>query len=371
MASMASKPPVDPRLIQALITPGTPGANISIDPETLMRMGGGASAVDPDAMGQVRQAGVSDNGLRSIWTGSNPDNPQWVNDLAGGMSTALMTGGPMLGMIKAYHGSPYDFDAFDMSKIGTGEGAQSYGHGLYFAENPEVAKSYKETLAKKRNQRPVTIPPTNDGNPFQGGEILEPDPTRPGKTYEVGIDAHPDEFLDWDKPLSEQSPQVQDALKNVPFVEPDMLRHMERNPQVPARVAVSTPEQAEALRAAGIKGIRYADEGSRNLDRDKAAGPANLAWEQSQLAYFQRALAKMPGDPTILHNIEASKQHIASLQALPDKQATYNYVVFDDKTISILKKYGIAGLVAGSAAAATAQPSVRDSINQAMAEHKT
>ena len=37
--------------------------------------------------------------------------------------------------IRAYHGSPHDFDRFDMSKIGTGEGAQAYGHGLYFAEN--------------------------------------------------------------------------------------------------------------------------------------------------------------------------------------------------------------------------------------------
>ena len=33
--------------------------------------------------------------------------------------------------IRAFHGSPHDFDAFDLSKIGTGEGAQAYGHGLY------------------------------------------------------------------------------------------------------------------------------------------------------------------------------------------------------------------------------------------------
>ncbi len=41
--------------------------------------------------------------------------------------------------IKAYHSSPYDFDKFDLKKIGTGEGAQVYGHGLYFAENPAVS----------------------------------------------------------------------------------------------------------------------------------------------------------------------------------------------------------------------------------------
>ena len=41
--------------------------------------------------------------------------------------------------IRAYHSSPHDFERFDLSKIGTGEGAQVYGHGLYFAENPAVS----------------------------------------------------------------------------------------------------------------------------------------------------------------------------------------------------------------------------------------
>ena len=48
----------------------------------------------------------------------------------------------------ADHGSPHSFDKFDMSKIGTGEGAQAYGHGLYFADNEGVAKSYRENLAE-------------------------------------------------------------------------------------------------------------------------------------------------------------------------------------------------------------------------------
>jgi hypothetical protein len=42
-----------------------------------------------------------------------------------------------------YHGSPHKFEKFDASKIGTGEGAQAYGHGIYVAESPEVASAYK------------------------------------------------------------------------------------------------------------------------------------------------------------------------------------------------------------------------------------
>jgi hypothetical protein len=56
--------------------------------------------------------------------------------------------GPIGGVIKAYHGSPHKFDKFDLSKIGTGEGAQAYGHGLYFAEDPRVAEVYKNALSK-------------------------------------------------------------------------------------------------------------------------------------------------------------------------------------------------------------------------------
>lgn len=48
---------------------------------------------------------------------------------------------------KAYHGSPYTFDHFDLGGIGTGEGAQGHGWGLYFAQDKQIAKSYKDTLS--------------------------------------------------------------------------------------------------------------------------------------------------------------------------------------------------------------------------------
>jgi hypothetical protein len=46
-----------------------------------------------------------------------------------------------LGMT-VYHGSRHPFTKFDNSKIGTGEGNQSYGYGMYVAENPQVAREY-------------------------------------------------------------------------------------------------------------------------------------------------------------------------------------------------------------------------------------
>ena len=48
---------------------------------------------------------------------------------------------------KAYHGSPHTFDHFDLGAIGTGEGAQGHGWGLYFAQDKQIAKAYKDTLS--------------------------------------------------------------------------------------------------------------------------------------------------------------------------------------------------------------------------------
>nr|DAO51952.1 MAG TPA: crystallin beta/gamma motif-containing protein [Caudoviricetes sp.] len=50
---------------------------------------------------------------------------------------------------RAWHGTPYDFDAFSLSGIGGGEGNQAHGWGLYFAQNREVSKAYKEIFGDK------------------------------------------------------------------------------------------------------------------------------------------------------------------------------------------------------------------------------
>jgi hypothetical protein len=49
--------------------------------------------------------------------------------------------------VDVYHGSPYDFDKFTTEKIGTGEGAQAFGWGLYFTDIKSIAKDYAEKLS--------------------------------------------------------------------------------------------------------------------------------------------------------------------------------------------------------------------------------
>ena len=48
--------------------------------------------------------------------------------------------------IIAFHGSGADFDEFKVDKIGTGEGAQAYGYGLYFTDSEDIAKYYRNAV---------------------------------------------------------------------------------------------------------------------------------------------------------------------------------------------------------------------------------
>ncbi|MGP1471823.1 MAG: hypothetical protein ACTTJE_09625, partial [Schwartzia sp. (in: firmicutes)] len=56
-----------------------------------------------------------------------------------GEQTTRLTGGhDWLLEQRAWHGSPHVFDYFSLDAIGTGEGAQAHGWGLYFAKNQKV-----------------------------------------------------------------------------------------------------------------------------------------------------------------------------------------------------------------------------------------
>jgi len=54
--------------------------------------------------------------------------------------------------IKAYHGGPNDFDEFSTGHSGTGYGGSAFGHGLNFAEDEGVAKTYRNRAAKAKGQ---------------------------------------------------------------------------------------------------------------------------------------------------------------------------------------------------------------------------
>ena len=68
----------------------------------------------------------------------------------------------------AWHGSPYDFDEFDLGSIGGGLGTQAFGWGLYFTENKNVAEKYK---VERKSKNKFTL----NGNdiPIEYAPVIE------------------------------------------------------------------------------------------------------------------------------------------------------------------------------------------------------
>jgi len=119
------------------------------NPLETIALGSTRMAEDTNALTRlVSEAGYMPN------TVNRSDQSVLVSEKQKALARALLADkGAEMGMAAAtvWHGSPHKFDKFDSSKIGTGEGAQAYGHGLYLAESPDVAKQYAaEVSAAKR-----------------------------------------------------------------------------------------------------------------------------------------------------------------------------------------------------------------------------
>lgn len=159
--------------------------------------------------------------------------------------------------LTVWHGSPHKFDKFDSAHIGRGEGAQAYGHGLYLADAPDVAMTYQPrdprleqkimqrySMAERSQQYPAmqvyedfllhkTPQEVADNIAASGyspqelklaqaalkAATAEYHKQRAGALYKVDL---PDNLiarmLDWDKPLSQQAPEVQKYFE--PMVAP-------------------------------------------------------------------------------------------------------------------------------------------------------
>jgi len=176
----------------------------------------------------------------------------------------------------------YPQGRFSTAKIGTGEGAQAYGHGLYFTSKEEIARFYRDALSDSRMEyegfdnatdakqqmgydftwefpddnldahmatayvdhaehalwrglnkeqaiaaegpeRVITGKLTNHqlvGRAYDDLKKLNPKKVEEGKLYRAEI---PDEslMLDWDKPLSEQPEKIREVFAKADHGEAD------------------------------------------------------------------------------------------------------------------------------------------------------
>jgi len=218
-------------------------------------------------------------------------------------SAALEYGLSSLGLLPgiagmhAYHGSPHDIKGkFDLNKVGTGEGAQAYGSGMYFGQARGTGEAYRRMLVENPTFLETKTGKIIDQKSPEYTDIIERRDrmqrngygddfekkykTQEGYLYKVDI---PDEqipkMLDWDKPLSQQNSEVQKVLsKYDPDLynpegndyDPNELGQMIYN-RIAGKENIKNPspssgnrKASEKLLSLGIPGIRYLDEGSRS-----------------------------------------------------------------------------------------------------------
>jgi len=244
--------------------------------------------------------------------GYGPKNQELARQLAEAYSPAGMT---------VWHGSPFKFKAFDPIKIGTGEGAQAFGHGLYVAENPKVAKQYAKNVKdmdsiQSYNLRLKQLSKKMDEDSVYPGayrqfksdlgkkaaeeydavmEMRDQKATDPGNMYKIDLpDEHINKMLDWDKTLINQPKKVQEAIKDIPheqtgFTYGDIIDSIKAAPHLNnpddypwahptgqeiyknlgqsmmvGNKAKGQVEASKALSDLGIPGIKYLDEQSRD-----------------------------------------------------------------------------------------------------------
>lgn len=224
----------------------------------------------------------------SMQTGEfiTPETRQMAKELAEGYNPVGMT---------VWHGSPHLFERFDLKKIGSGEGNQSYGRGLYMAESPGVAKSYKDALSKTLNasenvdpllQRIGQMALTFGDNTVPGAlkwlskyEEKGAGHTAPAMTselvkqakqnFESGVftpggalykvdlpDTHVRRMLDWDSPLKDQPYPVRNLAKKLGMDMKDL------GGDLIGKIGKGE-EGRKILQEAGIPGIKYYDQMSR------------------------------------------------------------------------------------------------------------
>lgn len=182
-----------------------------------------------------------------------------------------------------YHGTPHSFNKFDISKVGTGEGNQAFGHGMYFAENKDIAKSYmpnfSERLAESRMFGSKDIddairkakeeldyvlrnkaPASTVNEVKQEISMLELKKSGAGTTgslYKVDLpDRKVAKMVDYDEPIKNQNKTVRDfAIKQGLLLDDtgfDLIQKVGRD-----------KAGSDAMRAAGIPGIKYTDQMNR------------------------------------------------------------------------------------------------------------
>jgi len=153
-----------------------------------------------------------------------------------------------------FHGTPKtDIEKFSTDFAGKG-GGQAFGHGVYFTDLQSVAEMYRDNVDDMDAVRSINAEMSDvlkAMKPYESGEYgkfteqkgydlknkydslirkREKLLAKKGAVYQVEVAPNEEEFLQWDKPLSEQSDYIQNIIKNnIPEHTKTRLGYLESN----------------------------------------------------------------------------------------------------------------------------------------------
>ena len=248
---------------------------------------------------------------------------------------------------KAYHGSPYTFDHFDLGAIGTGEGNQAHGWGLYFAQDKKIAENYKDILGANSGEvitgkTKYKINEDGDWYDENTGNIIDdinPLSMALTEVLETGNSnkaiEHLQEFIKSKEGKTAQTviSQVKRAKEAIKLLKKNEFAGHEQK----TAFEVEIPEDNELIDE--FKNI--------NEQPRKVQAAIRKAWKE--ISYKPSALQYMSGREfykQLASELGGEKAASEKLNSLGIKGITYDglvdgkcFVVFDDKAIQIINRY--------------------------------
>lgn len=288
-----------------------------------------------------------------------------------------------------------ELGVFDLSKVGTGEGAQAYGYGGYLAGGKETARGYRSSLL---GQHGIEDTITIDGKPLSdlytdlmnqeakgasdanekmqiledlefGGDVLaveeaikakdysdatvkwfdsiKPTIERPGALYEVNINADKSDLLDWDAEYADQSGKVKNSIE----------KYRDGIEQFLEDYTTISPDLDS------LDGQYIYNTMRRALEYDYIDVPKDImsAIEQGSSDKAVSMLLNRDGVMGINYLDGVSRRKGEGIN---------NYVIFDPKILEISKKYGVSIPLAGALLANTEETQAQNlddiNINEAL-----
>jgi len=250
------------------------------------------------------------------------DNPDLQNNV-------VNIGGTVLKQVGGWHGSPHLFDRFSTEFIGSGEGQQAFGWGLYFTDEEDIARHYAKVLTAAKN-----------------------DESAQRNLYKVMLhkDKTPEQYtwLDWEKPYpKDKRLEIMSELEKLGldanmhgvwdskyFTTGEQLYH-----KLTGMFMNGETSQAEAQKEAsmllarvGIDGIRYPGNSLSGWNRKNIDDTAHLSAAKD---FKDNGYDKHEALKGLKEAYPDAKESSLAAAIKEVYERPTNYVVFDDSAVTI------------------------------------